>query len=431
MNLKPITYEINKKGNICIGGVDLTKLAQESQTPLYVIDEATLRSNCQKYTYSLKNEYPNSLVLYASKALSTIGVLNVLAEENLGVDVVSGGELYTALQSKIDPKKIYFHGNNKSDEELAMAVENQIKIVIDNQTELTRVIELTKELKKEIGCLIRVRPGIEAHTHDFIKTGHEDSKFGVAISDLLPLITQIKDQKYVKFLGLHAHIGSQILDIEPYLALVSILAELTKRIKDELNITSEVINIGGGLGIQYLKTDDPPDISLTVAKVANHLKKELKKFGLPELQLIMEPGRSIIGRAGITIYKIGTIKKVSAKRTYLFIDGGMADNPRPLIYQSEYSFDIINKAELEKNAYFTIAGKFCESGDILAKHVALPCDVEVGDYLIVYSTGAYNYAMSSNYNRFCKPAMVLVNNGEAKLIVKRESLQDLIRNDLI
>ena len=427
--MRPITLKTNEQNHLELGGIDLVDLAKEYGTPLYVLDEATIRENCRKYQRKIKETYPNSMIAYASKALSTISLLNILSEEEFGLDVVSGGELYTALKSKINKEKILFHGNNKSIEELRFAISEGVKIVIDNKTELERIIAITNELNTKTAVLLRIRPGIEAHTHDFIKTGHEDSKFGINKKDLIPYLKIINNESNLQFLGLHSHIGSQIFDIKPYEELISILLELTANVKHELNIEVPIINLGGGIGIQYLPDDDPPEINEFITRISRQMKKECARLNLKEPQLILEPGRSIIGTAGVTLYTVGLVKRISAYRSYIFIDGGMADNPRPLLYQAEYSFDIVNKAKDEKKSNYTIAGKFCESGDIIAKKIPLPF-VEENDYLITYATGAYNYSMSSNYNRFCRPAMVLVNNGSSHLIIKRETYEDLIRNDL-
>ncbi|MFC1617111.1 diaminopimelate decarboxylase [Candidatus Margulisiibacteriota bacterium] len=404
-------------------------LVREYGSPLYVLDEEVLRENCRKYVSTIKENYPDFLVAYASKALSAIGILDVLAEEGLGADVVSGGELYTALKSKVKPENILFHGNNKSGQELEYAIQEKIKIVIDNGDELEKIIQIAEKLNKKVEVLIRLKPEIEAHTHDFIKTGQIDSKFGVEIRNLLKVVERINNAKNVDYLGLHAHIGSQIFDVEPFEELVRLLVQHSVEIRDALGIETKIINIGGGIGITYTASDDPPTIEDFILRITNKLKQECQKRGLDLPKLIIEPGRSIIGSAGVTLYTIGTIKEIKGIKTYLFVDGGMADNIRPMLYQAKYDFEIANKKDQEKLEKYTIAGKFCESSDILAENVMLP-KAEVGDILLVKATGAYNYSMASNYNRFCKPAMVMVNNGKARLIIRREDFKDLIRNDL-
>lgn len=428
MPIKPITYTIANH-QIKIGGVALPQLAKEFGTPLYVLDEATIRENCRKYTQTLKTYYPNYLVAYASKALSTVALLNLLADEDMGLDVVSGGELYTALKSRMPTDRILFHGNNKSMEELKMAVVNQVTVVVDNLQEVHRLIQLTQSLNQSVKVLIRLKPEIDAHTHDFIKTGQIDSKFGVDRMNLLSVVKTISESQFLKYQGLHAHIGSQIFDIKPFEELSHLLVKYAVKIQKELGLSTEILNMGGGVGIYYTAQDDPPDMALFAQKIAQKLLLDCKNFGLLPPKLIIEPGRSIIGRAGITLYTIGAVKEIPTIKSYIFVDGGMADNPRPIMYQAQYSFEIANKPTLPATERYSIAGKFCESGDILAKEVLLPT-AEAGDILTVYATGAYNYAMSSNYNRFCRPAMVMVSNGCARLILKRESYDDIIRNDI-
>lgn len=429
MTIKPLSTEKTKNHSIKIGGVSVEKLVKTHGSPLYVLDEITLRENCRKYTKILEDIYPNATVAYASKAGMTVGILNVIAEEGLGSDIVSGGEIYTALKSNLDTEKLYFHGNNKSDDELRLAMTHGIRIVIDNQTEVERIIDLCNTESLHAKVLVRLKPEIEAHTHEYIKTGQIDSKFGISKEDLLEVIQQLHEHENIQFLGIHGHIGSQIFDIEPYEDLARIMAGHAAAIKTALGIEIAEMNLGGGIGIQYTTEDDPPPVSDVIEHMIYSLKTALDEHNLAYPKLILEPGRSITATAGVTLYTIGAVKSIPGIKDYIFVDGGMADNPRFILYKSKYTFEISGKHHKSNGKLFTIAGKFCESGDVLGKDVMLPTP-ERGDIMVVYGTGAYNYAMASNYNRFCKPAMVMVNNGKVQPIVKRETYEDLVKNDV-
>ena len=412
-----MTGRINKKGHLEVGGCDLIDLAKEFGTPLYVMDEQTLRDRCRQYVTHFRAHYPNTEVVYASKALCTIGISKIIAGEGLGFDVASGGELFTVLKAGAEPKKIYFHGNNKSPQEIKEGLKAGIGcFVVDNEQELKTLDKLTQETGIRANILFRINPGIEAHTHEFIQTGKIDSKFGIQLSDLDRLVQTVKKMKMVELKGFHAHIGSQILEVKPFAVEAELLLQLTKK------YGTEEMNLGGGLGIAYLDQHTPPSIE--------HLAKEIAKVfkGKTMAKLIIEPGRSIVGTAGVTLYTIGGIKDIPGVRKYVFVDGGMADNPRPILYDAKYQAKIANRPEAKKAEKVTIAGRFCESGDKLIKDIELP-KVEGGDVLAVECTGAYNYSMASNYNRVGRPAMVLVNNGDAAVVVKRETYEDLIAND--
>tara|TARA_B100001121_G_scaffold303040_1_gene316449 strand:- start:29472 stop:30758 length:1287 start_codon:yes stop_codon:yes gene_type:complete len=428
MNIRPITFR-KSADDILIGGCSLTDLAKEYGTPLYVLDAATIQQNCQIFTKILTEHYPNFSIAYASKAGLNIGIANLIAFEGIGADVVSGGELYTVLKSQIDPKKIYFHGNNKSIEELELAIANHIRLVVDNAYEVALIETIATRLNKKAKMMFRIKPGIEAHTHEYIKTGHIDSKFGFEFNDILPLIKKIHGSEWGEFIGIHAHIGSQIFDMNPYYDLVSILVGFMDTIYSEFGIDIPELNCGGGFGIKYTENDQAPDITDIILGMATELKLLCDGKKRPRPKLVFEPGRSIIANAGVTIYTAGTSKPISDGQQYLFIDGGMADNPRPMMYQSEYTFDVVSPSTTDQ-ARYTIAGKFCESGDILAKNIVLPI-VKPSEHIVVYGTGAYNYSMASNYNRFCKPAMILVNNNVASLLIKRETYEDIIRYDAL
>lgn len=428
MTIKPTTAKQTADGHLEIGGVSVKTLTETYQTPLYVIDDTTVKHNCQTYKKALKKHYPNSLIAYASKANCTIGLLNRLADEGLGADVVSRGELYTALKSKIAPDDIVFHGNNKSLTELKMAISHNIRIVVDNAQEIENILTIQPEIKKKAKVMLRLKPDIEAHTHDFIKTGHIESKFGMEKEKCLDWIRKLNTHPEIEVLGLHSHIGSQIFEIEPFEELANRMAAVYNEIKEMTGQELPQVNLGGGWGIRYTEEDTSPSPAIYIEKMCTAFKTALDKFGLKHPRLIVEPGRSIIGNAGITLYQVGTIKPTPGGLIYAFIDGGMADNIRPLLYNAAYTIDCATKLNQDKTHTYRIAGKFCESGDILAKEVRLP-DLHPGDILVVYGTGAYNYSMASNYNRFCRPAMVGVKNGTSQIIVRREELTDLISYD--
>jgi diaminopimelate decarboxylase len=345
-------------------------------------------------------------------------VLKTIASEGLGFDVASGGELHTVLKAGGDPEKIYFHGNNKSKAELKMALEAGVgQIVVDNLQELDNLDEVTQQTGKDARILLRINPGIEAHTHDYIKTGTTDSKFGVPQGEIEAAVKNARSRKKIDLVGFHAHIGSQIFDVQPFVDETRLLLSLTRKYR-----TLEM-SLGGGFGVPYLPTDVLPSIDYFAQNIASVLESD-------GIKLVLEPGRSIISSAGVTLYTIGAVKNIPEIRKYVFIDGGMSDNPRPILYQAQYDAKIVTKVEDKNTEKVTVAGRFCESGDILIKEIALPSP-QAGDILAVACTGAYNYAMASNYNRVPRPAMVMVNNGQAKVLVRRETYDDLIRNDVL
>jgi diaminopimelate decarboxylase len=413
----PLTARLNAHGHYEIGGCDTLELTQEFGTPLYVIDEQTVRQRCRQYLDSFRAHYPNTEVCFASKALCTIGLSKLIASEGLGFDVSSGGELYTVLKAGADPKKIYFHGNNKTPKEIEEGLHAGIgRFVIDNEAELKNLAHAVKKTGLQAHVIIRVNPGIEAHTHEFIQTGKIDSKFGVPLDQLDDFIKHVRSHAGIKLEGLHAHIGSQIFDVKPFIEEAKLLLGLVKKYK------LAEINLGGGLGIAYLKQHEPPAIEHFAKEIAKVLK------GQTDAKLVLEPGRSIVGTAGVTLYTVGAIKKIPGIRTYAIVDGGMSDNPRPILYDAKYEALIVDRSDENSAETVTIAGRFCESGDVLVRDVKLP-PLKVGDTLLITATGAYTYSMASNYNRVPRPAMVLVNNGRAAQLVQRESYEDLVRND--
>ncbi|WP_414576103.1 diaminopimelate decarboxylase [Anabaena sp. CCY 9402-a] len=429
--LLPLTAKVNSDGCLEIGGCDVTTLVQQFGSPLYILDEETLRTACQQYRDSFQKYYQGeSQVIYASKAWNCLAVGAIIASEGLGIDVVSGGELYTALAAGISPEKIYLHGNNKSREELNFAIESGITIVVDNWYELHTLVEMLHAMSiPPVRIMLRLTPGIECHTHEYIRTGHLDSKFGFDPNDLNEVFEFVSQQPNLNCVGLHAHIGSQIFERQPHQDLAAVMVQwLRDAVKYGLNITE--LNVGGGLGIKYVESDDPPSIDEWVKAICEVVQAACAVENLPLPKLLSEPGRSLIAPACVTAYTIGSSKTIPEIRTYVAIDGGMSDNPRPITYQSVYRAVVANKLSAPMTETVTIAGKHCESGDILIKNAQLP-RTEPGDILVVMGTGAYNYSMASNYNRLPRPAAVVVANGEANLILQRETYQDLIRQDCL
>lgn len=424
---------INTAGHLEIGGCDTVDLARDFGTPLYVLDEALVRSQCRKYRENLAAVYPDSMVIYASKALMTMAVCRIIEEEGLGLDVVSGGELYTAYKAGFPMGKIFFHGNNKSPEELRMALEYGVGIiVVDNLYELENLNALALQKGKKASVLFRLTPGVEAHTHSYTQTGQQDSKFGLGIKDGVAhqVISHALTLPGIEVKGVHCHIGSQIFDIAPYKLAVKVMFDFLEDLRRLNGFEAEILDMGGGLGIVYHEGDQPASVDSCVNLIGSAVKEEANNRHYPFPKLVLEPGRSLVGEAGTTLYTVGSIKELPGIRCYLAVNGGMADNPRVALYQAEYEGLIANKADLEPEKLVTVTGKCCESGDMLIWdiHLAQP---QSGDILAVFSTGAYNYSMASNYNRLPRPAMVSVINGQADLIVARETYQDLISLDRI
>lgn len=430
-NLKPITTKINQAGNLEIGGCDLIELAEKYGTPLYVLDEGTIRSICHDYKKAFET-YPKVNMMFASKALCTMATSKILASEGFGFDVVSAGEIYTVYKAGVDMSKVLFNGNNKSFDELTLAIELGVgRISVDNFFELELLNEIAKSQNKTVDILLRITPGIECHTHEYIQTGHLDSKFGFDLTQIDEAVELIlNDYKNLKLHGLHAHIGSQIFETSIYGDEIEILVKEIARLDEKFGLKLDEINVGGGLGVKYTESDCPPSTYTIADIIINSLNVCIKKYNIEVPSLFIEPGRSVISTSGVTLYTLGSSKQVPKGKKYFAVDGGMADNPRPSMYQAEYHAEIANKPDLEMANTVTIAGRFCESGDILIKDIKLP-EVEEGDILCVYNTGAYNYSMASNYNRVQKPAMVLVNNSQSDIILNRETLDDLISHDVI
>lgn len=425
---------INDKNHLEIGGCDTTELAKEYGTPLYVMDEELIRNNMRAYKNALDNFYGgNGMALYASKALSAMYMYKMADEEGLGVDVVSGGELYTALKAGFDPQKIYFHGNNKSIPELEMAVSEGVgTIVADSSYELDILNTLGKEAGKKINVMFRIKPGVEAHTHEFISTGQIDSKFGFSIengeADEIAKYAGTLENISVK--GIHCHIGSQIFELDPFKLAAKVMTEYYAKLKKDFGLPLTTLDLGGGFGISYTKEDKPVEYGKYIEAVSEVVKSVCAENDIELPEILMEPGRSIVGDAGITLYTIGNIKDIKNVRKYVSVDGGMGDNPRYILYEAEYDGVLANRALDEPEEIVTVCGKCCESGDIIMKNAHLP-KAKTGDILAVMSTGAYNYSMASNYNRIPRPPVILAKDGKSRVMVKRETYEDIIRNDVL
>ena len=424
---------VNENSHLVIGKNDTVELAKEYGTPLYVLDEDLFRKNCRVYKNAIDKYYDgNGLVLYANKALCSLYTCRVVNEEGLGVDVVSGGELYTAIKADFPMDKVYFHGNNKTSQELELAVNNKVgHIIVDNIYELEILNEIAKKAGIVQKIMFRIKPGVDAHTHSFIQTGQIDSKFGVALEngEAFEIIKTANEMTNVKVDGVHCHIGSQIFDIEPFCKAAEIMMNFIGDLKDKLNLEIDILNLGGGYGIRYTELDDPVPYDEYMQHVSEVVKKTAEERNVKLPFIIMEPGRSIVSPAGITLYTVGGVKDIKNVRKYISVDGGMGDNPRYILYESEYEAVVANNANAKRTEKVTIAGKCCESGDILLNDVMMP-EIKVGDTLAVLATGAYNYSMASNYNRIPRPAMVAVSDGKSKVVIKRETYEDLIRNDV-
>lgn len=424
---------INEKNHLVIGKSDTVDLAKKYGTPLYVLDEDLVRENCRTYKGAIDKYYDGKgLVLYASKALSCKHIYKTVMEEGLGVDVVSGGELYTAHKAGFPMDKVYFHGNNKTYDELELAVTLGVShIVVDNESELYMLDEIAGKKGTVQNIMFRIKPGVDAHTHDFVKTGQIDSKFGVALEngEAFEIVEKALSYKNVNLDGFHCHIGSQIFDVEPFCHSAEVMLEFMAEVKKRYGKEVTRLNLGGGFGVKYVEGDDPISYDLYIKEVSAVVYKKAEELSIKVPFILMEPGRSIVANAGITLYTVGNVKDIKDVRKYVSIDGGMGDNPRYILYGAEYTSVVANRANAPYDDVATIVGKCCESGDIIIENGQVQ-KIEEGDILAVLTTGAYNYSMSSNYNRIPRPAMVRVKGGEDKIIVKRETYDDIIRNDI-
>ncbi len=424
---------IGENGHLFIGDVDAQFLAQEYGTPLYVMNENVIRNNCRAFANAFDKYYGgNGRAYYASKAFSCLEIYRIVKEEGMGVDVVSGGELYTAVKAGFPADKINFHGNNKTAQEIEMALEFGVgMIIVDNYAEFELINNIAVSMNKIANIAIRIKPGIEAHTHDYIRTGQIDSKFGFAIEngEADAAVEKALLYKNINLRGIHCHIGSQIFDVTPFVDAAEVMMNFLKSVKDKYSVIIEELNLGGGFGIKYVDSDEPKDFDDYISAVSEKVKRKSSEFGMDMPFVSIEPGRSVVAESGTTLYTVGGIKEIEGVRTYVSVDGGMGDNIRYALYQAEYT--VLNALKVNADAVnkVTIAGKCCESGDLIQENVYLP-DTAPGDILAVLSTGAYNYSMASNYNRIPRPAVVMVNGDSHRVIIKRETYEDIIRNDI-
>lgn len=422
----------DEQGVLSIGGVKVTELAQKYGTPLYIMDQELIESNMRKYKENFKSDKFQTQIVYASKAFLAKAMCQLVEKYDMDIDAVSGGELYTIKVSGLDMKRVHMHGNNKILEELEMCVDYGIgSIIIDNETEIENLSYVCAQKNKKIKAMLRINIGIDAHTHEYIKTSKHSSKFGESIFDekLVGIVEKIVKDKNIEFLGFHCHIGSQIFDTKAFHEGIETMVVETKKIADTLGIKIPEINLGGGFGVYYTENDVEVDIEKFMRSMIEHIEKSLDEHKLEIEKVSIEPGRSIVGNAGSTLYTVGGIKQTYGGVKYMFIDGGMTDNIRPALYQAEYEAVIANRLDEKEREVVTVAGKCCESGDLIIKGKSLPKG-EKGDLLLVSTTGAYGYSMSSNYNKLVRPAVVFVKNGKASLAIRRESFEDLVRNDL-
>ena len=428
------TSKVNENGNLSIGGVDTVELVKEFKTPLYVMDQELIETTIDKMKEAFKSTRFNTRIAYAGKAFLSTGMIKLVESKGLDLDVVSGGELYTAHKAGFPMNKVHLHGNNKLVNEIEMAVEFGIDtIVVDNEDEIDKIERICREKGKKQAVLVRIDPGIEAHTHHYIKTSGLTSKFGISLfqDNLFDIIKRLNDSECIEFKGFHTHIGSQIFQSAFFIFALDEIFKYLDKLKKELGIVVHTVNMGGGFGVYYKEGDDPKPIEEVLSEIITYTEAMEIKYQIGFKELCIEPGRSIVGNAGTTLYEVGGIKETVGGKTYVFIDGGMSDNIRTALYQAEYEAGVVNKLNDTDVREITLAGKLCESGDIIIEKGKLPKATEIGDIVAVTTTGAYCYTMSSNYNRMMRPAVVFVKDGKAKVAVKRETLDDLIRNDEI
>lgn len=419
-----MVVKYNEYGELTMGGTSLKTVAQSFGTPTIVYDEDQIRNQMRRYHSAFEKSGLKYNISYASKAFTCIQMVKLVQEEDLQLDVVSEGELYTALEAGFDANRIHFHGNNKTKREIQYALENNIGYFVIDALEEIDLID--KYASDEVNIVLRVNPGVEAHTHEFIQTGQEDSKFGLSIKHGLALeaINKVKASKHLQLKGVHFHVGSQIEGTEAMIET----AKLVLHWLSENEIKVELLNLGGGFGIKYVEGDESYPIEEGIAEIADAIKETAHSLNYEVPEIGIEPGRSIVGEAGITLYEVGTIKEIPEVNKYVSVDGGMSDHIRTALYDAKYQALLVNRNE-EADDTVTIAGKLCESGDIIIKKAKLPSSIKRGDYLAILSTGAYHYSMASNYNQMQKPSVFFLKDGKAREVIKRQSLRQLIIND--
>ena len=427
------TMKMNAQKHLEIGGCDAVELAKAHGTPLYVMDEDLIRENMSLFRDHFVSQKLDCQVIYASKAFLNMAISRIAMEEGIGIDAVSEGELYTILRSGFPKENIYMHGNNKTDMEIEMAVSEGIgRIVVDNIDEVVALEKISASKGLRADVLVRLNPGVTAHTHKYIQTSKHDSKFGESIYGrrIFEIIKRILDSEVINLHGFHCHIGSQINDEEPFFEAVSVMSDFIKVVEERTGYKATELNLGGGFGVYYSGEDSPIKLSEFLGSLVKHIEEKIERNALAVKKVMIEPGRAIVGNAGTTLYRVGGVKETYGGRNYIFIDGGMADNPRTALYDARYEAALANRMNDQVEERYTIAGKCCESGDVIIRDAEFPL-VKKGDLIAVFTTGAYNYSMSSNYNRLGRPAVVFASNGKSRVTVKRETLDDLIRNDII
>lgn len=418
--------------NYIFAGCDTVELAKKYGTPLYLMSEDYIKDRCKEIREDFIEKYDSTRAVFASKAFLNKEMARIIKREGIGIDVVSGGELYTALQVEFPMEKVIFHGNNKTIDELELAIKNDVgRIVVDHIGEIDLIEKIGRKHNKKVSILFRITPGIDSHTHKYIQTGQVDSKFGIPLfkETIGEAMEKVMKSEFVELLGFHSHIGSQISDNENHIKAIGIMTNLMKMLKDEYGFITKELNTGGGYGIHYSGDEERKPLSYFTDAIIEELEERCKEYELERPLVIIEPGRWLVGEAGITLYTVGAIKEIPGIRTYISIDGGMPDNPRPSLYEANYDAVVANRPEDPLTETATIAGKCCESGDILIWDLKVP-KIETGDILAVLSTGAYNYSMSSNYNRIPRPPVVMISEGKDRIIVKRETYDDILRNDI-
>ncbi len=432
MNFIVDNLSVNENGNLTFAGVDTVSLAEKYKTPLYLMDEDKIRNKCRTYKKALEENFEKSQVLYASKASSFKRIYEIMAEEDMLVDVVSGGELYVALKAGFKAENIYFHGNNKTIDEIEYAVKEGIGcFIVDNLYELENVDAAAKKAGIKQKILLRITPGIDPHTYEAVATGKVDCKFGSAIEtgQAMEIVEAALSCKNIDLAGYHCHIGSQVFDAQPFVDCAKVMIKFSSDVRDKTGYSPRILNLGGGFGIRYVESDEELDIRSCIAELAVAVKASCASCGLEEPEILMEPGRSIVGDCGITLYTVGSIKEITGYKKYVAIDGGMSDNPRYALYSSPYTGIVANRANCKADYLCTIAGKCCESGDLIQEDTCIQTP-QSGDILAVLSTGAYNYSMASNYNKIPRPPIVMISGGRDYVAVKRETYEDLIANEL-
>lgn len=433
MTLLHSNLGINSEGHLTFAGVDTVEMAKKHATPLMLLDENRIRGRIRMYTAAMQEHFgADSGPLLASKALSFKGIYRIAAEENMRIDIVSPGELYTAHAAGFPMDRAYFHGNNKTDADIEFAFDCGIGyFIVDNREELASIDRIARERGIRQKILLRLTPGIDPHTHAKISTGQVDSKFGTSIEtgQAMEFVKHILALGGVELCGFHCHVGSQIFDIDPFTSAADIMIKFIAEVRDTLGMTARILNLGGGFGVRYTEKDPEIDYEKNIAEISEHVRSSCAKYALGKLTILMEPGRSIVADSGITLYTVGSVKDITGYKSYVSIDGGMTDNPRYALYQSEYTIMVADRASASPDYECTVAGRCCESGDLIAEGVKIPRP-ERGETLAVLVTGAYNYSMASNYNRIPRPPIVMIRDGEDKVAVRRETYEDLCRNDM-